>query len=171
MSLYESQVSTGRIDPHSFDELGEDYVFGKLLENKSISTAVPTLSKENLGQIASGSLCAYRGIIRNIFDVEFYRGIALDSRNNPILAKYRDFLPQEFSDAQNYDNESLSSMMSSRYSWNSWFVLPVKCFVVGNLFFVHPYLGNLIGQNLSPKPQIARMQIHSFRLSPVRLTE
>lgn len=108
--LFEIQKSKNTVANIDITNLGEHYVFEQILNNTNAAALIPTLSKDKLGHLRPNTLCSYRGIIQEIFDIEFYCGLHHDKLNDQFtLTKYMDTLPDSMSFSQ-YAEESSNSL-------------------------------------------------------------
>jgi hypothetical protein len=93
-------------------KMGEVYIFEKLIQKEEVYSCIPFLSNQSVGLIHPNTLCKYRGMIQDIFDVEFYNGIHMDhSQKKPLLTKYMDCLPDAINN-ENFYNSSSSSLFT-----------------------------------------------------------
>lgn len=74
--------------------VAEEIVFSDLLSSNVVYCKIPELSSNSIGALDPNTLCRYRGIVQDVFDVEYYCAL-FNERNNQskIYCKYRDVLP------------------------------------------------------------------------------
>ena len=71
-------------------------VFNQILLNNSISQQVLTLSNDQIGFIKPESFCRYRGMIQDIFDLEYYCSLYTnENTGQTISTKYSDNITQQ----------------------------------------------------------------------------
>ena len=71
-------------------------VFNQILLNNAISQQVPTLLNDQIGYIKPESFCRYKGMIQDIFDLEYYCSLyANETTGQTISTKYSDNITQQ----------------------------------------------------------------------------
>jgi hypothetical protein len=78
---------------------GEKDYLEQCMSNKEFSSKLPNLTKKSLGSIQQNSLIKYRGLVQDVYDIEYccalYEETNLSSNNKTyVLSKYKDIIPQ-----------------------------------------------------------------------------
>ncbi len=96
--LFQSHVKCLASDAspsQALEGLNDKQVFENYLLNQDFATSIPHLSKSVLGKVPNHSLVTYRGLVQDIFDMEYYCAVyeEYNKKSNErkwILSKYKD---------------------------------------------------------------------------------
>lgn len=101
--LFQDRISTLTKYSNDIHELvtnfGEKDYLEQCMSNKEFSSKLPNLTKKSLGSIPQNSLIRYRGLIQDVYDIEYscalYEETNLSTNNKRyVLSKYRDNISQ-----------------------------------------------------------------------------
>lgn len=88
------------------NKLSEGIILNELVSDVNILQKIPTLSSQSIGAIRPDTLCRFRGIVKDLYDIEFFCGHLHDPRTDRVvLTKYKDTIPNDLLDLQGIEND------------------------------------------------------------------
>jgi len=98
------------------NQLSERVILDKCVSDVNFLQKIPILSNQAVGNIRPDTLCRFRGIVLDLYDIEFFTGHIYDPRSDKtILTKYKDTIPQDLLELQG-DDDGYSKQQKNIYA-------------------------------------------------------